>query len=257
MTFAIEQTFALGLLMAGMRLAGMMMVAPVFAHAAVPVRLRVAMAIVMAAAVVTQIAPAQSVVLEQSLTLAGLIAGAAMEFAVGLAVGYAASLLFAGVEMAAGYVAQQVGIGLIEALNPTAEQEASSIRHLYMLLAVVIFVGIGGHRDLVAGLLGTFDAAPVLTGEGSRSVLAMVTSLLMASFTLALKLAWPVLVTAILLTVALGVIQRTAPQLNILSAGLPAQVMLGLVVLAVAIGLLGRMVNSAWDVFAREIFKVM
>jgi flagellar biosynthetic protein FliR len=236
------------LLLAIARMAGIFMVAPVFSHTAVPVRLRLFMAVVAAVAVVGRLggaayAPADAF---------GLLTAAGLELMIGAAVGYAARLVFAGVEMGAAYIGQQMGVGLIEALNPLAEEDSGASRRLFEMLAIVVFLAIGGHRALLSGLLATFDAAPLAGGPSSSALLGTITGLLGASLGLALKIASPVLIALILATVAMGLVQRSVPQLNIFSVGFPVYAMLGLLALAGALAVMAPLIESACALTVRQ-----
>ncbi len=229
------------ILLAALRLAGMFLAAPVLGHWAIPVRIRLMLSVVIAMAVAPGMARMSLPAGTADLLLAG-----AMEMMLGAAIGYAAGLVFAGLEMAGGYISQQIGIGLIEALNPLSDEQASdSVRRLVQMLWIVIFLAIGGHRQLLSALLGSFEAAPLIVAMPA-GVLELVTNLLMTSFVLALKVAAPVVITLLLVNVAIGVVQRTMPQLNTLSIGLPITALLGLLALAGAVGMMMHLVQSAW-----------
>ncbi|MFB3890493.1 MAG: flagellar biosynthetic protein FliR [Phycisphaerae bacterium] len=240
--------YASTLLLAIARMAGIFLVAPVFSHTAVPVRLRLFMAVVAAVAVAGRLGATARAPADAS----GLLAAAALELMIGAAVGYAARLVFAGVEMGAAYIGQQMGVGLIEALNPLVEEDSGAARRLYEMLTIVVFLAIGGHRVLLSGLLATFDAAPLASGWSASSLLDTVTGLLWASFALALKTASPVLIALILATVAMGLVQRSVPQLNIFSVGFPVYTMLGLLALAAALAVVTPLVKSAWRLAADQ-----
>ena len=222
------------------RLIGMLLTAPVLSHEAFPVRLRLLAAIVIALPVAAQMTPVAT-----PAAAGAFIASMVLELLIGLAVGYAVGLVFAGLEMAAGYVGQQLGVGLIEALNPTMDESPGTVGRLMSLLAIVIFFGIGGHRLLIGGLLETFYAAPVASIASAQSLLEVVAGLLAGSMALALKVASPVLVAMLLATAALAIVQRNMISFNILSVGFPVYTMLGLVCLAGAVAVAGPLMESA------------
>lgn len=232
------------LFLVALRLAGLCLVAPVLSHWAVPVRLRLMAAIAMSLAVVSSLVTPPAL----PLTPGTLLAAGVMELLIGAAIGYAARLVFVGIEMAAGYIGQQMGVGLVEALNPLGEEsEGGSVRSLMGMLAIVIFLAIGGHRAMISALLDSFQAAPIASLSDARPMLTLLTGLLASSFELALRVAGPALVTLLLATVATGLLQRSALSLNLLSVGLPVQAMLGLLALAGAMAVLGGLVESAWN----------
>lgn len=217
----------LPVLLAGARFAGMMIFSPVLSEAAVPARLRAMLALAMALAVSGRVAMPAAIGSDAQLTLA-----LGSELLIGLAIGYAARLVFVGVELGAFHISQQMGLSLGEVFNPLSEESSDSMRQFFGLLALVVFLAIGGHRVLIRALVGSFDTLPLMTLLTPGAILATATALLTTSFLLALKVAAPVLAAMLLAGLALGAIQRTMPQLNILSIGFPLRVVLGAVLVA-------------------------
>ena len=237
------------LLLVTVRVAGMAVFAPVFGDSAVPVKLRLVVSVAMALAVVGRLA--------RPVVLPGgwfdLAMGVGCEFLLGAAIGYSARLIFVGVELGAFHVSSQMGLALADVANPLKADAPSAVGGLFRMLAVVLFLALGGHRALVAGLLGTFETVPPLGFAPSPGMLDAVVGMLGASFVLALKVAAPVLIALMLATVALGLLHRTIPQCNLLSVGLPARAMLGLLVLAATLGAIAPLIEAAASQLGRSI----
>jgi len=237
------------LLLVTVRVAGMVAFAPVFGHSAVPVKVRVLVSVAMGVAVVGRLA--RPVALPASSF--DLVMGLGCEFLMGAAIGYAARLIFVGVELGAFHVSTQMGLALADVVDPLKADSPSAVRGTYRLVAIVVFLAIGGLRALVGGLLATFKTVPPLGFAPGPALLSSVVGMLAASFVLALKVAAPVLIAMLLATVALGLLQRTVPQCNMLSIGLPVRVMLGLVVVAVSLGALGPLMEAAASHVAQSV----
>jgi flagellar biosynthetic protein FliR len=252
-TLTVNTTWALTLSLATARAAGATMTAPVFGEVAVPKRLRALLAVVIALAVVGRV-PAGTVVPDEWLGLALSLAG---EVAVGVLIGYAARLVFVGVELGAMHVGQQMGVALAEAYDEQAADSAGAVRRLFWVLALVIFLALGGHREIVAAVLRTFQVVPLAGFAPGQAVLGAVVALLGASFALAIKVAAPVLIAMLLATVAMGLLQRTFPQLHIFSTGFPVRAMLGLVVLAASVWVIAPLVDAAWSATAERLLKAI
>ena len=241
-------TWAPTLVLAAARAVGLLLIAPVFGQAAVPVRLRIAMGLVVALAVVGRLAgPAAP-----PTGWADLSAAVACEAAVGLVIGYAARVVFAGVELAALYVGQQAGVLLGEVYGGGGEA-GGPVRGLFVLLMLVVFLLIGGHRVLVRALMATFATVPLRGFAPDEALLERTVAVLAASFALALRLAAPVIVAMLLATAALGMVQRTIPQLHLLSAGLPLRVLLGLVAMGLTLLIFVPLIEEVWDGLSGQI----
>jgi len=242
-------TYLPTLILAIARIAGIFIVAPVFGSSVIPARLRGFMSVVIALAVVGRLSgPAE---LPQHWLELAILLGS--EVAIGATIGFTAAVVLAGVELGAVHIGQQMGVALAEVFNPQAGEGSGLMRRALGLLAVVIFLAIGGHRALIAATLRTFDTVPPGGFAGGQAVLNMVVAVLAASFTLALKVAAPVLVALLLATVALGLLQKTIPQCNILSIGLGVRAMLGLVVLAAALAAIAQPIEAAWEFVLRQL----
>jgi len=221
------------------RTAGIFLVAPVFSHSVVPGRMRYFLAVGAALAVVGRVG--------QAPPMPGwfdLLAAVACEAALGAVIGGAARLVLAGVELGALQIGQQTGLELASALEAGQDEPSDVVRRAMHILAAVIFLGIGGHRVVIASLLRTFQTVPPAGFAPGRGVLDAAVSLLGASFALGLKTAAPVLIAMLLATAALGAIQRALPQCNILTVGLTVRAALGLLVLAASLGLLGDLIEA-------------
>jgi len=223
------------------RVGGIFLVAPVFSSSAVPARLRVYMSLVIGLAVASRLTAPLEVASAGQFALA-----LASELLVGCVAGFAASLVLVGLELGAWHIGQQMGIGIVELFSPMEEIAGESVRRLYYLLGVVIFLAIGGHRMLIGSLLDTFKAVPPASFLPTDATLNMLVGLLASSFTLAIKTALPAVAALLLATAAVGMLQRTVPQLNILSVGLPLNVMIGMLAVGAGLAALPWLFESSW-----------
>jgi len=235
-----QTTWAATLLLVTARVGGIFLVAPVFSTSALPARLRVLMALVFALGLV----PAAGIAGVPA-DLWALAAAIGCELAVGATVGYAVRLVFAGVQLGAAHVGHQMGLSLAELYAGTSDAGGATLRQFMFLLAVVVFLTIGGHREVIAALGRTFRAVPLAGFPAAEGILNMVVALLAASFVLAIKIAAPVLITLLLVTVALGLVQRTVPQLNMFTVGIPARLLVGLVALAAGLAAFAGLIETA------------
>ena len=226
------------------RVAGIFMTAPLLSDPSIPAKVKATVTLIIGLAVTGRLA--------SPVTLPGdwptLVLGIGGEMLLGATIGFATNLMFQGVEIAAQQIGQQMGIALANVFNPLAETTTNVLGGLFHLTALAIFLGIGGHRVLMHGLLQTFDTVPLLGFGMNAGVLTGVLALLKAAYVLAIKVAAPVLVAMMLSSVAMGLIQRTMPQFNILSAGFQIRVMMAAIVLAVGVAALGPLLERAWAV---------
>jgi len=231
------------LLLVAARLLGLVLTAPPLANASVPLKLRAAAAMVISLAVVARMAaPVRLPASAGEFLLAG-----ATELLIGAAMGYAARLIFVGLQLGAFHASQQMGLSLAEVFDPLTSEASGVIRSAFGILAIAIFLSIGGLRSLIGAALRTFQTLPPATGISGAAMLNMAVALLTASFTLAIKVACPLLIAMLLATVAMGLLQKTLPQCNLFSTHLPIRALVGLVVLAASIGILRPLLEASVD----------
>jgi len=106
---------------------------------------------------------------------------------------------------------------------------------------------------LVSALMQTFRAVPLASPVQPGGLLDLAVMLLGTSLVLALKVAAPVLLAMLLATAALGMLQKTLPQCNILTVGLPARALLGLTLMGLSLAGLGYLIEKAMAIVGRQL----
>ena len=218
------QTFALVFF----RLTGLFVAAPLFSGRDIPRGVKLGLGL-LTALIVFPTVPAGSDGLTADLGSAALAAAA--ELAVGLTLGFLATMLFSAFQLAGQHIGQQMGIALADVIDPFSENEVPVIGQFQNSLALLVYVAAGGHRLLVGAAAESFRTVPL---GGFRVTPGLVGSLVGASgriLELSFQIAAPVLVALFLSTVALGFVARAVPQMNILMLSFPLQIGLGLGVL--------------------------
>jgi type III secretion protein SpaR/YscT/HrcT len=154
----------------------------------------------------------------------------AREAAVGLTLGFVASLIFRAAETAGRITDVARGANLAEVLSPSSGERASPLGEVTALLAVVIFLELGGLGHLAVALGRSYDAVPV-AAAATPAQLGRVAALVVAAsaqmLEAAVGLAAPALVALLLADLVLGVIGRAAPQIPLYFVGMPAKALLG------------------------------
>ena len=228
--FAPQQFFIF--LLVAARIGGLLAIAPMFGASA-PARFRVLLTLALAA-VVTPVQVKGSIV-PPGHALACLL-GIGREALLGLALGLGVAVLFSAIRLAGTLISQLSGISLAETFDPQSGESVHLFAELLRLVAVAVFLTIGGHRLVIAGLLDTFEAIPAGGAWPIASVADALSLLVSESFSLGIRTAAPVAATLLVTTLAMGLIGRAIPQLNMLSLGLGPGVLAGLAALSLSLG---------------------
>lgn len=215
------------------RTGGLFLFGPVLASEHVPRQVRLALAAALALVVVPNVG-AQPVELPE--TLIGYAAVLTAELGIGVALGYGMVLVFGGAQMAGQAVSQQLGVSMGGIINPDFDEGGTAAGELYFLLASLVFLLVGGHRALVEILLHTFRVIPPGQGAFEGPVIETLVALAGESFSAAVRLAAPVVVALVASEVAIGLLGRTVPQMNVLVVGFPIRNLLAVAVLLLSLG---------------------
>ncbi len=236
------------------RVSGLLVLAPAWGSRVVPVRVRALLALALALIIgpllwdSTWAAPGNLVHL---LILVGC------EFTVGLALGLAVHIYFAGLELAGQMMGQMSGMFLAEVVSPTYDASVSVFSELLHTLMLTVFVVAGGHQYLLDALIQTFQRMPPGQVHFSGSLMATLTHIITFSFTMGLQIAAPVMVALLLSILILGLLSRTLPQLNILAVGFSVNPTVMLGALLLSLGVIARVFHdqsfAAIDLM-REVF---
>jgi flagellar biosynthetic protein FliR len=217
-----DQLVAFGL--ASIRLIAFVLTAPFFSHAAIPGRVRGALAILLAVA----LAPSHVDVALNPIALAAAAIGEAL---IGAALGIAASAPFAALGLAAETASVQGGLGAAAALDPASDASTTALASLAEGVALLVFLAVGGHLELLRGLAQGFAWIP--PGGLALDALGRIAELGANVFLDGLRFAAPYTGALLLSNVVVGLLGRTIPQLNLMSVQLPAQIAIVLGLLAI------------------------
>jgi len=150
---------------------------------------------------------------------AALVPLVARELIVGTFLGAVVVAAFSAVRAAGELIGSEMGLNLSSVLDPTSGAPSPTTATLYQTLAGLLFLSLGAHRWVIAGLASSFERVPVGTFEIGPEPVAGALRLARGLLEGGLVLGAPLLVTLFLVTVALGLLARAVPQLNVLDVG--------------------------------------
>jgi flagellar biosynthetic protein FliR len=218
-------------LLAAIRPGAAFLAAPVFGAAQVPVQLRfvVALAVGLPAAATGAVSlPAEGLV---SLAGFALVLG---EVLVGLALGFATQIGLAAALVAGEAIGNAMGLGFAASIDPSTHAQSGAIGQFLSILGTFLFLAMGGHLLLASIIVDSYHALPPGLAWPSAEKLHRLLLFGGDVFAMGLVIALPVGFAVVLVQLVMGVLARSAPALNIFSVGLPAALLAGLVLLAVA-----------------------
>ena len=222
------------------RLAGMMLFAPLFGSTRIPRRVRALLVLILALGVTPAVEPAS---LPSSTWRLAMVIGGEMAF--GLAMGMALSLVFVAAQWAGELIGQQMGLNLSEVFDPQFGAAGSVLGEMYFMLTLVVFLTLNGHHAMLDGVRDSFTHLPLMTVGIDKPLFDTVVGLLGGATVLAIRLAAPMLVTMLIVDLVLGLIGKTMPQMNVMSAGLTLRAVVGMVIVIAGLSLTSNVIYDA------------
>jgi flagellar biosynthetic protein FliR len=224
------------------RIAALATSAPIFSHRSVPRPVRIGLVALVTLLVAPTLAPAPFV---SPFSAPGLVL-IVQQLLIGVAIGFAMQVVFAAADLAGEVIGLQMGLSFATFVDARNADPVPIVGSFLSLTMMLVFLALNGHLMLVAGLVDTFASFPV---GGLKSAGALDTRLIVLAarelFALGLTLALPVIGAMLLANLALGVLTRTAPQLNLFAVGFPVTLATGLAMLALAMPFVVPAMESA------------
>lgn len=222
------------------RIMGLIAASPLLGNSAVPNSVKISLG-VMIAAIVAPAVPAWPAA--DPMSMAGLLI-VMQEMLIGLAMGFSIRIIFAAVEMAGEISSLTMGLGFATFFDPNTQGRSSAISQFLSLLATMAFLSVNGHLVLLAALVESFTTLPVSSipvyGGGFKQLADWGGQI----FSVGVQLSLPIVAALLITNVALGILTRAAPQLNLFGIGFPITLGVGLLVIAMTLPYLGMPIQN-------------
>ena len=157
------------------------------------------------------------------------------EMFIGWLIGYVSYVSFAAIQMAGKIMDMQVGFSIVNVMDPTSGQQAPLIGSFLYNLSLIVFLVTNGHHLLLAALVESFRAIPILGMNFDASLAELIVRFTTGIFLTGVQIALPITFSILLTNVSLGILARSMPSLNIFVVGIPLQIMIGMFVLLMVI----------------------
>lgn len=214
-----------------MRAAGIFLTAPVFSSRNIPVVVKASW-ILLVTFLVFPVVDFKALTLPSS----GIPLALAVvrELLIGFSIGLGATLIFTGIQLAGQIIDIQMGLGMVNIIDPMTNVQVSAMGQYYFMVATLVFLAVNGHHELLRGVVGSFDLLPLGQAHFSTALGTEMMRLFSQVFFIAFRVGAPVIGALFITNMALGVVARTVPQMNVFIVGMPLNLAVGLLVTAVS-----------------------
>jgi flagellar biosynthetic protein FliR len=248
--FNMKELLAFALV--GLRMAGFVVAMPIIGTSNVAVSIKALLALMLTFIMFPQVGWQKMPVDIESMAIVTL---AIKEVFIGLTFGFVARMFFLAVTMAGQIMSISLGLSSAQLFNPAMGETSTSLDYFYVTLASLFFFAINGHHVLISGIFESFRIVPVsqltidLGGmQGFGSVVHRVT-------VLGLKMSAPIMVAILFMNVAIAVVGRAVPQINILITSLPVNALSGFFIMFIGLPLLLWQMSEILNLTADELFR--
>jgi flagellar biosynthetic protein FliR len=240
------------------RVITMLALLPVFGANYIPLQVKVALGLLLTSVLFSVQLAAGLPAFPGAFTLPLFFMLVIKEALVGLAVGFAASFLFTAVQFAGRMVDTEMGFGFVEVVDPFTEEQTTVLGQLQVIIFTILFLAINGHYFLLITIQKSFEIVPMFgavfpAGRMTDHLTAMTADV----FILGLKLSAPVFVTLFLSELAMGIVARTVPQMNIFFVGLPLKIFVGMGTMVIVLPVLAELFKKMSEGIITDIWKLL
>jgi flagellar biosynthetic protein FliR len=238
-----------------LRVAAIFTVSPVFGRKNVPSILKIMFSVLLAYILIGVFPPPEG---ERVFNLFSYALECIKELIIGLTIGYITTMFFSIAFTAGQIIDIQTGFSMVQVFDPQFNSQMPIMGNLLNMMMMMSFFMVNGHHTLIRILAETFVYLPVGDITFNSAIALILVDIFVLTMTMALQIAMPVVVASFLMEVALGLILRTVPQMNMFVVGIPLKIIIGIgvmiLVVPIFMGLTGQifedMFNSVQRVFA-------
>ncbi len=210
-----------------MRLLGLFLVAPVFSHASVPNMVKIGLAFLLTVA----IAPAIGHIPTIDLNSWDALLVAVEQTVIGLAMGFVMQVILAAVEVGGEFIGLQMGLSFAQIFDPANGASTAVLSQFLSIVTTMLFLAFDGHLLLLSALVHSFSSLPIGLEALDRNGWGVIIQWGASIFASGLLLSLPIVCALLVMNLAMGILNRAAPQLTVFSIGFPVTLISGLVLL--------------------------
>ena len=179
------------------------------------------------------------------------------EGCIGVMMGFLCRMFFFAVSIGGQLIGTSMGLANAQLFNPALGGSGTPVEQFQIALATLFFLGINGHHVFLTGLAESFQIIPVTKATINVQSFVHFGEIVQEIIIIGIKISAPVLIALFFINVAMGIIGRAVPQVNVLVTGMPVNILVGLVILIVSIPMMIGEMRDLLDVMSQHLFWMM
>jgi len=172
------------------------------------------------------------------------------EIAVGLSIGLIAFILLSAIQIAGGLIDFQMGFAIANVVDPQTGAQSPLTGQFLYIVSLLFLLTVNAHHLLIDGIFYSYQTIPIdqlWIKFGDKEMLNHIVTTFNAMFIIAFQMALPLVGSLFLVDVALGIVAKTVPQLNIFVVGLPLKIMVSFIMLFVMMSIFIMLVGNLFE----------
>ncbi len=234
------------------RITGMFFLSPIFGRRNLPNYYKVGFCF-MFSLIVAQSVPVIDLSAYTSLASYAVLIG--KELLIGLMLGYISYMVFTSIYIAGQMIDMRIGFGMVSVFDPITNIQIPISADFYVVFATLMMLVTDSHHLLIQAMVESFTLLPLGQAEFSGVLLKQVVELFTQVFVIGFKIAAPVTAVILITDLALGIVSKSMPQLNVFQLGMPIKIIIGLAVIMITLGTFRGVVHVIMQGTYEEIYK--
>lgn len=244
MAFTVGSAWLTSVFLLSIRLATVFAMTPLLTAIPMPTRVRVLLVFGLSIVLAMGLPTASSGVLPTS--MGSLVQAALAEFALGATLALGILIAFGAFSVAGRLLDVQIGFGMAQVYDPVSRRQLPILTSLFNQMSVLVFFLINGHHTLLRGIVYSLERFPLGAPWSLEVAVAPILKQVGGLFSLGFALAAPVAFCLLMVELALGVIARNLPQMNVFTVGFPVKIVVGLVALSLWFAGIGGIMTKVY-----------
>ncbi len=178
------------------------------------------------------------------------------EVLIGLAIGFSVKMLFMAVNVAGEIIAIQSGFSFARFMDPLSMTQTTVIEQLKNLLAMMLFLAMDAHHILVRAIVASFRGVPIGSVTIQESFFQFLITISGRVFVTGFKIGAPIIVTLMFVEIALGMLSRMIPQINIFIEGVPLKILVTVIMFSFSLGVIAPVIVNMFKGMDGEILRI-
>ena len=214
------------------RIGAMVMLLPGLGESNIPVRIKLAIALLLTLIILPAHRAAYHVDMQ---SMSPMLVLMVHEIVIGVVLGATARVTLSALQVAGAVIAQQMGLGFVTAVDPTQGQQGLLVGNFLTLLGITLLFATDSHHLVIAALSDSYTIFSPGETMQSGDVAALATRAFAAAFKIGMQLSAPFLVFGLVFNIGLGVLARLMPQMQVYFVGVPLSILAGFLIFALVI----------------------